>query len=121
MTAVTIVSFGYLHGPPPEADVVVDLRHRLRDPHVDPAFRELTGEDAAVRGKVMNTMGADGIAWSIADLVESLAAAGGPVTIAIGCAGGRHRSYVMAEWVAELVECETTVRHRDAHLPVKHR
>jgi RNase adaptor protein for sRNA GlmZ degradation len=38
---VTITSFGYLHGSPPSADITIDVRQHLHDPHVDPSFREL--------------------------------------------------------------------------------
>lgn len=40
---VRLVSFGFLHSPPPpEAHVVVDLRTHFRDPHVSPEMRQLT-------------------------------------------------------------------------------
>lgn len=42
MTAVEIVSFGYLHGEPPQAHITLDLRNHFRDPHINPALREMT-------------------------------------------------------------------------------
>ena len=57
MATVEIVSFGFLHGPAPEADVVLDLRRAFRDPHVDPRLRELTGRDRLVRRAVLRTPG----------------------------------------------------------------
>lgn len=117
-TGVTIVSFGYLHGPPPPADITVDLRKRMRDPHTDPAMRELTGADETIVNKVHNTPGASAIAYGLADLVEAMHVDSVPLTVAIGCAGGRHRSHVMAHWVAELIQMPAVVVHRDVHLPV---
>jgi len=90
---VEIVSFGYLHGPPPAAHLTLDLRLHFRDPHVDPALREMTAYDEPVRRAVLDTDG-------IRNLIDATAAAvtayrsgpsAGPVTVAVGCAGGRHR------------------------------
>jgi UPF0042 nucleotide-binding protein len=87
---ITVISFGYLHGEPPAAHLVVDLRHHFRDPHVNPQFRYLTARDQEVRDAVTATRG-------ITDLVTALAFAvtafrtgptTGPVTVAVGCAGG---------------------------------
>jgi RNase adaptor protein for sRNA GlmZ degradation len=50
---VVLVSFGYLHGPAPEAHVTVDVRESLYDPRIDPGMRELTGSDARVAHRVM--------------------------------------------------------------------
>jgi UPF0042 nucleotide-binding protein len=58
---VEIVSFGYGHGAPPAAHVVIDVRHHFRDPHVDPALRYLTAEDAPVMSAVLGTAGIHGL------------------------------------------------------------
>ena len=104
---ITVTSFGYLHGEPPKADLTVDLRHHFRDPHVNPALRYLTARDQEVRDAVAATPG-------ITDLVTALAAAvtafrsgptTGPVTVAVGCAGGRHRAGAVArDLVQRLLE-----------------
>lgn len=122
--SVTIVSFGYLHGNPPPAEVVVDLRQRMRDPHHDPAMRELTGAHLPIIAKVKNAPGAPQILGSLAMVAHAMTTGGVPVTIALGCAGGRHRSYVMAEWLAQTLRfggSEVSVVHRDVHLPVVRR
>jgi len=136
MSSVTIVSFGDLHnhlyaGKPgyreegaPVAEVVVDLRQRMRDPHHDPAMRELTGEHQAIVARVKNAPGAPQILGSLAMVAHAMTTGGVPVTIALGCAGGRHRSYVMAEWLASTLRfggVEVSVVHRDVHLPVVQR
>jgi UPF0042 nucleotide-binding protein len=114
---VNLYSFGYLHEGdrvPREIavckpEVLVDVRRRFRDPHVDPKMRERTGRDAAVRARVLDQPGAMEFiqrqASAIADLV-SAANSQNPRTLvraAFGCAGGRHRSVVIAEGVGALL------------------
>lgn len=124
---VHVTSFGYLHGPAPEATITLDLRTLLRDPHTDPAIRDLTGDNAAVEAKVMGTAGAHTVLNAVREtaLASIYAANGAPVSIALGCAGGRHRSHVLAQQLALLLESRhghtVTLTHRDAHRPVVHR
>lgn len=120
---VTVTSFGYLHGAAPAADVTVDVREHLRDPHVDPALRHLDALDVRVRNAVLSTPGAAKVISSLAGL--SLALTSGPddteVSLAVGCAGGRHRSAVIAEEVARMLTSagiRARAVHRDMHLPV---
>ncbi|MFF5473359.1 ATPase [Streptomyces achromogenes] len=125
-TEVLIVSFGYLHAPAPEADVVLDLRRAFRDPHVDPWLRELTGRDPLVRRAVLRTAGVRRLLRATARQVQAYAA--GPsveqVVVGSGCAGGRHRSVVVAEKLARRLRRRghtVTVIHRDIHQPVVNR
>lgn len=121
---VVIASFGYLHGPAPRADIVVDVREHLRDPHVDPAFRELTGHDPVVRDRVLATPGARGLIAGLARAIGGLHREGGrTVRVAIGCAGGRHRSVVIAEAIAREItdaraDWDVQVRHYHVYEPV---
>lgn len=133
MTApVTIISFGYGHcrwlpgQRTPVAHVTYDLRYHFRDPHVTPALRDLTGLHATIESIVLGTPG-------ILVLVDAITVAargflGGPqpgeVTIAIGCAGGRHRSVAVAGEVARRLAADNipvTVRHRHITRPVSSR
>ncbi|MDT8916249.1 RNase adapter RapZ [Amycolatopsis sp. PS_44_ISF1] len=102
-----IESFGYLHtgGAAPEAaDLVLDVRHALKDPHVAPELRQLTGRDAAVRANVLRQPGAGdlvaGVVATALALRPSADARSMLVHVAIGCQGGRHRSVVLATEVA---------------------
>lgn len=123
---VEITSFGYLHDPPPPAHLTIDLRHHFRDPHVSPELRYMTANDEPVRTAVLNTPG-------ITDLVNATAAAvaafasgpsTGTVTVADGCAGGRHRAPAFATALAEQLRKAghtVTVHHRDIDKPVVQR
>lgn len=121
---VELTSFGFGHGQPPAAHLVVDVRDHFTDPHVSPRLRRLDGYDQAVASAVMSTAG-------IPDLIDSIVAAAsafrrgpqpGPVRIAIGCAGGRHRSVVIAMQVRDRLCADSStgvgVRHRDIDRPV---
>lgn len=126
MAQVEITSFGYLHDDPPPAHLTLDLRHHFRDPHVSPELRYMTASDEPVRAAVLNTPG-------ILDLVAATAAAvnafatgpsTGPITVADGCAGGRHRAPTFAQALADRLAADghtVTVQHRDLHLPVVNR
>lgn len=121
MTAdIMIVSFGFRHGGQPDADVTLDVRRILRDPHVDPAMRELTGFDRKVRDHVIATPGALNLVRNLVDVALDLAVLGDAV-IAFGCAGGRHRSVVLAELLGECIAGNGVayrVVHRDIDKPV---
>jgi UPF0042 nucleotide-binding protein len=120
---ITVISFGYLHGAPPAADVVQDMRP-YRDPHVDPAMRQLTGTDPAVIKKVLDTPGVTGLIYQLALNAAAAAAGGSAVTYAVGCAGGRHRSVVVANALAAALRVRglaVEVEHRDMHRPVVNR
>ncbi|MFG3229372.1 hypothetical protein ACGF07_31945 [Kitasatospora sp. NPDC048194] len=124
---VRIISFGHLHGErPAEAHVTVDLRTHFRDPHFDRELTQLTGEDPRVVDAVLTT---PGFAEAIdAGTAAVRAFASGPVdadmVVAAGCGGGRHRAYVYAVILAQLLDAEgyeVVVEHRDVHRPVVER
>jgi RNase adaptor protein for sRNA GlmZ degradation len=100
--AVRVLSFGYGHDLPPGADITVDVRGWFRDPHVSPAMRSMTGLDAEVHANVVAT---SGVVDLVAELHRATAVLVGlnhaTVTVAIGCVGGRHRSVVLANLLAE--------------------
>jgi UPF0042 nucleotide-binding protein len=117
---VRIVSFGYLHDLPPQAHLTVDLRVHFRDPHLRPELRELTAHDERVRQVVMGT---PGIAELLVATVEAIDAySSGPnhadITVAVGCAGGRHRAPVVAGALAAILAGDTAAAglHGLAHM-----
>ncbi|MCV2460244.1 ATPase [Streptomyces sp. ICN988] len=126
MSTVEIVSFGYLHDAPPVAHLTIDLRHHFRDPHVSPELRYMTAEDAPVRTAVLDTPGITALVEATATAVTAFASgpSAGTVTVADGCAGGRHRAPTFALALAERLRSEghrVTVAHRDLHRPVVQR
>lgn len=103
---LTIVSFGFKHGLPLDADHVVDVRF-LSNPYWVTELRHLSGRDAAVSKYVLEQQGAHEFIERYVDLI--LPVLDGYerelkhyVTIAIGCTGGRHRSVAIAEEMSEL-------------------
>lgn len=124
MGAVEIISFGYGHAAPPAAHLTLDLRVHFRDPHVDPALRELTARDERVRRAVLRTPGVGELVDATAAAVRAYLAApsAGPVTVAVGCVGGRHRSAVVADTLRIVLlddhDIPADVHHRDIDQPV---
>ncbi|MFE4514202.1 ATPase [Kitasatospora sp. NPDC056783] len=123
LTTIEVVSFGYLHADPPEATVVLDLRRHFRDPHVDPALRHQSAHDLPVRQAVLATPGIRELIAGTALLADAYDAGPteAPLTIAVGCAGGRHRAATVAMALARrLAKTGSTVRltHRDLDKPV---
>jgi UPF0042 nucleotide-binding protein len=101
---VQLVTFGYKHGVPLEADVVLDVRF-MRNPFYEPELRELDGRDERVRDFVLAQPGAVRFVEMVVQLLTFLlplyAAEGkNRLTIALGCTGGQHRSIVIAEELA---------------------
>lgn len=122
-TTVEIVSFGYLHDAPPPAHLTIDLRHHFRDPHVSPDLRYMTACDEPVRAAVLSTPGITDLVKAAAAAVDAFASgpSAGTVTVADGCAGGRHRAPVFATALAEQLRTAghtVTVHHRDLDKPV---
>lgn len=117
---VAVESFGFKHGLPIDADIVMDVRF-LPNPHWDEDLRPLTGHDPAVRDFVLERAQAneflDRFEGLLLSLLPSYAQEGKSyLTIAIGCTGGRHRSVAVTEELARrLRERGHSVRtgHRD--------
>ena len=101
---VSLVSFGYPHGLPREADLVFDARF-LRNPHYDHHLRPKTGLDPDVAAFVEADPDFAAFFAQIESMMKLLlprfAQEGKKyVTIAIGCTGGRHRSVRIIEKLA---------------------
>ncbi|MFG3051406.1 ATPase [Kitasatospora sp. NPDC048239] len=123
VTEINVISFGYLHGAPPEATVTVDLRRHFRDPHVDPSLRHQSAHDLPVRRAVLGTPGIREAITAAALLADAYDAGPSvaPLTVAVGCAGGRHRAATVAMALARrLAKTGTAVHliHRDLAKPV---
>ncbi|QBI55044.1 RNase adapter RapZ [Streptomonospora litoralis] len=115
-----VVSFGYKHGLPVDADLVLDCRF-LPNPHWIPELRAMNGRDAPVREYVLAQTGAKEMVDSYAEVLRLIIAGYQRegkhyMTLAIGCTGGKHRSVAMAEQFGERLReqgLEVHVVHRD--------
>jgi UPF0042 nucleotide-binding protein len=116
---VTVESFGFKHGLPLDADIVMDLRF-LPNPHWEDDLRPLTGHDPKVRDYVLETAAGsafiDRFDELLASLVPQYQAEGRTyLTVALGCTGGRHRSVAAAE------ELAARLRQRGVAVRTSHR
>jgi UPF0042 nucleotide-binding protein len=117
---VTVTSFGFKHGLPPAADLVLDVRF-LPNPHWEPALRDLTGLDKPVRDYVFEADDAERFLAMMREMLEFLvpryeAEGKAYLTIGVGCTGGHHRSVAIAEHLVTWLkgrEVPATVSHRD--------
>lgn len=118
---VTLLSFGYKHGVPLDADLVFDVRC-VPNPHFVPALRRRTGRDRAVS----DFMERDASTREFMDRLQEYLRYVVPryveegksyLTVAIGCTGGRHRSVMIAERLrralVDIAGARVRVRHRD--------
>ncbi|HVZ09033.1 RNase adapter RapZ [Rhodopila sp.] len=110
---VSLVSFAYSRGLPPEADLVFDARF-LRNPHYDPILRPRTGLDPGVAAYIEEDP--DFAAFfdkltGIVELVLPRFVREGKkyATITIGCTGGRHRSVHLIEKLAAHLTNRTVI------------
>jgi UPF0042 nucleotide-binding protein len=116
----SVVSFGFKHGIPLDVDLVFDCRF-LPNPHWVPELRGLTGLDAPVRDFVLGNDETKELLGCLDDLFGLLLPAyvregKSYLSIAIGCTGGRHRSVVLAEELADRIRQQgyaPVVHHRD--------
>ena len=119
---VNLVSFGYKHGVPVDADLVFDVRC-LPNPHFVDRLRNLTGRDKPV----VQYMRRHASTKDFLDKLGSFLKFALPqyvdegksyLTVAIGCTGGQHRSVMMAEALkkslASVKNVRVRVKHRDS-------
>lgn len=119
---VNLVSFGYKHGVPVDADLVFDVRC-LPNPHFVDRLKGLTGRDRAVVDFMRRFP-------ATKDFIERLTSflkfalphyvqeGKSYLTVAIGCTGGQHRSVMIAEALKKslggVTGVKLRVKHRDS-------
>ncbi len=122
---VTLLSFGYSFGIPYEADLLMDVRF-LPNPYFVEELKRLKGDDPQVATYVLQWEETREFLRRVQEFIRFLL----PLyererkthlTIAVGCTGGRHRSIVIVNRLAEMLREELvergvflSVRHRDA-------
>jgi len=116
---VNLLSFGFKHGPPTEADLVFDVRF-LPNPHFVDRLRDLTGRDArVVRFMKQHKVTQDFInrltEFLRFTLPHYVTEGKSYLTVAIGCTGGQHRSVMIVEALRRTLEHTPGVRLRVKH------
>jgi UPF0042 nucleotide-binding protein len=116
---IRIMSFGYKHGVPPDADLVFDTRF-LPNPFYEDDLREKRGTHPRVRDFVLRRDDTKAYLGELTRMMNFLlprfeAEGKSQLVIAIGCTGGRHRSVVVAEAL------EDTLRGRKYDIKTYHR
>ena len=117
---VSVMSFGFKHGVPIDADMILDVRF-LPNPHWDETLRPFSGLDQSVKEFVLGQDLSDEFLDRIDGLISLILPAymqegRSYFTIGIGCTGGRHRSVAMVEEIAKrltAVGYHPRVSHRD--------
>ena len=122
---VTLLSFGYSFGIPYEADLLLDVRF-LPNPYFVEELKRLKGEDSKVRDYVLQWEETREFLSRLHEFISFLIPlyereGKTHLTIAVGCTGGRHRSVVIVNQLAETLRrslsergLRLSVRHRDA-------
>lgn len=121
---LTVMSFGFKHGLPPELDLCFDCRF-LMNPYFVEELRPLAGTHPDVASYVLTQPDAEGFLDKVDELVSFLLPRFNQegkayVTTAIGCTGGRHRSVALAEALGKRLRergLEVRVVHRDVDKP----
>lgn len=117
---IELVSFGFKHGLPIDADIAMDVRF-LPNPYYIPELREKTGIDQEVYDYVMQQSETEEffnrfMALLAVNLPGYKREGKSNVNIAIGCTGGHHRSVALVERVAQQLRSDgynVNISHRD--------
>ena len=117
---VSVYSFGFKHGAPTDADIVIDVRF-LPNPFYERELRDKTGMDEEVKDYVLGKDETKEFLkrwFSLLDFVMPGYVKEGKqyLSIAVGCTGGQHRSVVLATATGQHLSQEgyrVTTTHRD--------
>jgi len=120
---ISIVSFGFKHGLPPEVDLLIDVRF-IPNPYYITELKKLDGKDVRVKKFVKKWPETQTFFKKYFSLIQYLIPLyekekKSSLTLALGCTGGRHRSVVIAEEIfvyLRNMEREITLTHRDIEL-----
>lgn len=105
---LTLLSFGFKHGLPVDADLVLDVRF-LPNPHWVPALRAQSGLTSSVSDYVLGQPAAEPWLKQVLELIHLMIPGymregKRHATIAIGCTGGKHRSTAITVELAKRLE-----------------
>ncbi len=116
---VNVMSFGFKHGMPIDADLVFDVRF-LPNPYYIEELRPMSGLDESVSSYVLQWSETQTLVDKLTDLFDFMipqykSEGKAQLVIAFGCTGGQHRSVTLAEYYGKLLaeDNKTIVTHRD--------
>ena len=117
---VSVTSFGFKHGLPLEADLVLDVRF-MPNPFYIEELRHQTGLDKPVSDYVFSFQQTRDFLLKVEDLLRftlPLYAEEGKtgLVVAVGCTGGHHRSVAIAHALTEFIReqgYQAAEHHRD--------
>lgn len=117
---INLVSFGYKHGIPLDADLIFDVRF-IPNPYYIDDLRPYSGKEQEVKDFVMNWPESRQFLKKLLDMVEYLLPfyireGKSQLVIGIGCTGGKHRSVAFTDELAAMLKANghrVTVDHRD--------
>lgn len=116
---VNVMSFGFKHGLPIDADLVFDVRF-LPNPHYIEHMRPKTGLDEEVYNYVLKWNETNKFLEKVTGLLSFMLPhykreGKAQLVIAIGCTGGQHRSVALTEYIANYFsnDYHTRITHRD--------
>lgn len=116
---VNVISFGFKHGIPIDADLVFDVRF-LPNPYYIEELKPLSGLDEPVSSYVLQWNETQMLIEKLTDLLQFMIPrykneGKAQLVIAFGCTGGQHRSVTLAEYYGKLFadNNKTIITHRD--------
>lgn len=119
---VNVVSFGFKHGIPIDADLVFDVRF-LPNPYYIEELKPQSGLDEPVSSYVLQWNETQMLIEKLTDLLEFMIPrykneGKAQLVIAFGCTGGQHRSVTLAEYYGKLFaeNNKTIITHRDVKI-----
>ncbi len=121
---VTILSFGFKHGIPSDADLVFDVRF-LPNPFYIDELKHLTGNDKEVQDYVKSFPECGQFLDKLTDMLEFLVPGyinegKYQLVVAIGCTGGQHRSVTIANEIYEKLKDRNEFGVKIYHRDLKH-
>lgn len=117
---ITVLSFGFKHGVPKDADLVFDVRF-IPNPYYIPELREKTGNDIEVTNYLKGFPECVEFIEKLTDMTKFLIPnyikeGKTQLVIGIGCTGGKHRSVAIAEALYQTIvgnDYNVRIEHRD--------
>ena len=117
---ISLLSFGFRNGLPPEADIVMDVRF-LPNPYFIESLRQQSGLDPGVKEYVLGHPVSRSFVERFHALLKMLIPeyqreGKSYLTVAVGCTGGQHRSVAIVNHLGDLIQedgFELSISHRD--------